>query len=190
MTRELIDIADTAVIDNQTMCERLQAVAARDPIGPVTMVPDDANHLRDVCGVPQRHRGSSRGHSDGTRRLADEGISDREPTAAGVQATHRSPVAEMDRRARDVDEVNPVVDGACQPVGQVDPGRHRFERKRGRVAIRQSGRAVRPGGDDLPVLRHPARCDVARPKRGGCGPSSNTVVSRFRSYSHNRGSVK
>ena len=48
VTRELIAITNTAVVNTETMCELLRAVAARGLVGPVTMVLDNAKYQRNA----------------------------------------------------------------------------------------------------------------------------------------------
>lgn len=48
VTRELIAIANTTVVNTDTMCELLRAVAARGLVGPVTMVLDNARYQRNA----------------------------------------------------------------------------------------------------------------------------------------------
>jgi transposase len=48
VTRELITITNTTVVNTDTMCELLRAVAARGLIGPVTMVLDNARYQRNA----------------------------------------------------------------------------------------------------------------------------------------------
>jgi transposase len=47
-TRELITITNTTVVNTDTMCELLRAVAARGLIGPVTLVLDNARYQRNA----------------------------------------------------------------------------------------------------------------------------------------------
>jgi transposase len=48
VTRELIPITNTTVVNTDTMCERLRAVADRGLIGPVTLVLDNARYQRNA----------------------------------------------------------------------------------------------------------------------------------------------
>jgi transposase len=48
VTRELISITNTTVVNTETMCELLRTVAARGLIGPVTMVLDNARYQRNA----------------------------------------------------------------------------------------------------------------------------------------------
>jgi transposase len=48
VTRELITITNTTVVNTDTMCELLRAVAARELIGPVTLVLDNARYQRNA----------------------------------------------------------------------------------------------------------------------------------------------
>jgi transposase len=48
VTRELITITNTTVVNTDTMCELLRAVASRGLIGPVTMVLDNARYQRNA----------------------------------------------------------------------------------------------------------------------------------------------
>jgi len=48
VTRELITITNTKVVNTQTMCELLRAVAARGLAGPVTLVLDNARYQRNA----------------------------------------------------------------------------------------------------------------------------------------------
>lgn len=48
VTRELIAITNTTVVNTDTMCELLRAVAARGLIGPVTLVLDNARYQRNA----------------------------------------------------------------------------------------------------------------------------------------------
>jgi len=48
VTRELISITNTTVVNTDTMCELLRAVASRGLIGPVTMVLDNARYQRNA----------------------------------------------------------------------------------------------------------------------------------------------
>ncbi len=46
VTRELVAITNTTVVNGDTMCELLRAVAARGLVGPVTLVLDNARYQR------------------------------------------------------------------------------------------------------------------------------------------------
>jgi transposase len=48
VTRELITITNTTVVNTDTMCELLRAVASRGLVGPVTMVLDNARYQRNA----------------------------------------------------------------------------------------------------------------------------------------------
>ena len=48
VTRELITITNTTVVNTDTMCELLRAVASRGLFGPVTMVLDNARYQRNA----------------------------------------------------------------------------------------------------------------------------------------------
>lgn len=48
VTRELITITNTTVVNTDTMCALLRAVASRGLIGPVTMVLDNARYQRNA----------------------------------------------------------------------------------------------------------------------------------------------
>jgi len=48
VTRELITITNTTVVNTETMCELLRAVAQRGLIGPVTVVLDNARYQRNA----------------------------------------------------------------------------------------------------------------------------------------------
>lgn len=48
VTRELITITNTTVVNTETMCELLRAVANRGLIGPVTLVLDNARYQRNA----------------------------------------------------------------------------------------------------------------------------------------------
>jgi transposase len=48
VTRELLTITNTTVVNTDTMCELLRAVANRGLIGPVTMVLDNARYQRNA----------------------------------------------------------------------------------------------------------------------------------------------
>jgi len=47
VTRELIAVTNTTVVNADTMCELLRAVAARGLVGPVTLVLDNARYQRN-----------------------------------------------------------------------------------------------------------------------------------------------
>lgn len=49
VTRELIAITNTTVVNTQTMCALLRAVAARGLAGPVTLVLDNARYQRNAA---------------------------------------------------------------------------------------------------------------------------------------------
>jgi transposase len=51
VTRELIAITNTTVVNTETMCELLRAVATRGLIGPVTLVLDNARYQRNAVVV-------------------------------------------------------------------------------------------------------------------------------------------
>ncbi len=48
VTRELVAITNTTVVNSETMCDLLRAIAARGLIGPVTLVLDNARYQRDA----------------------------------------------------------------------------------------------------------------------------------------------
>jgi hypothetical protein len=48
VTRELIAITNTTVVNTDTMCELLRAVASRGLVGPVTLVLDNARYQRNA----------------------------------------------------------------------------------------------------------------------------------------------
>jgi transposase len=48
VTRELITITNTTVVNTDTMCELLRAVASRGFVGPVTLVLDNARYQRNA----------------------------------------------------------------------------------------------------------------------------------------------
>ena len=48
VTRELVAITNTTVVNSETMCELLRAVAARGLIGPITLVLDNARYQRNA----------------------------------------------------------------------------------------------------------------------------------------------
>jgi transposase len=48
VTRELLTITNTTVVNTDTMCELLRAVASRGLIGPVTLVLDNARYQRNA----------------------------------------------------------------------------------------------------------------------------------------------
>lgn len=51
VTRELITITNTTVVNTETMCELLRAVAARGLIGPITLVLDNARYQRNAVVI-------------------------------------------------------------------------------------------------------------------------------------------
>ena len=51
VTRELITITNTTVVNTDTMCELLRAVAQRGLIGPVTLVLDNARYQRNAVVI-------------------------------------------------------------------------------------------------------------------------------------------
>ena len=51
VTRELIAITNTTVVNTETMCELLRAVASRGLVGPVTMVLDNAKYQRNATAM-------------------------------------------------------------------------------------------------------------------------------------------
>lgn len=48
ITRELIAVTNTAVVNTQTMCELLRTIAALNLVGPVTLVLDNARYQRNA----------------------------------------------------------------------------------------------------------------------------------------------
>ena len=48
VTRELVAITNTTVVNSETMCELLRAIAARGLVGPVTLVLDNARYQRNA----------------------------------------------------------------------------------------------------------------------------------------------
>jgi transposase len=48
VTRELVAITNTTVVNSDTMCQLLRAVAARGLVGPVTLVLDNARYQRNA----------------------------------------------------------------------------------------------------------------------------------------------
>jgi transposase len=48
VTRELLAITNTTVVNTDTMCELLRAVAARGLVGPITLVLDNARYQRNA----------------------------------------------------------------------------------------------------------------------------------------------
>jgi transposase len=48
VTRELVTITNTTVVNNETMCELLRTIAARGLCSPVTLVLDNARYQRNV----------------------------------------------------------------------------------------------------------------------------------------------
>ena len=55
VTRELVTITNTTVVNTETMCELLRTIAARGLCGPVTLVLDNARYQRNalVMGLAQ-----------------------------------------------------------------------------------------------------------------------------------------
>jgi transposase len=55
VTRELVTITNSTVVNKDTMCQLLRAVAARGLVGPVTLVLDNARYQRNalVMGLAQ-----------------------------------------------------------------------------------------------------------------------------------------
>jgi transposase len=51
VTRELLTIANTTVVNTATMCDLLRAVAARGLVGPVTLVLDNARYQRNALVI-------------------------------------------------------------------------------------------------------------------------------------------
>ena len=47
VTREIVTITNTTVVNTDTMCDLLRAVAARGLVGPVTLVLDNARYQRN-----------------------------------------------------------------------------------------------------------------------------------------------
>ena len=47
VTRELVTITNTTVVNTDTMCDLLRAVAARGLVGPITLVLDNARYQRN-----------------------------------------------------------------------------------------------------------------------------------------------
>lgn len=48
VSRELVAVTNTTVVNSETMCELLRAVAARGLVGPVTLVLDNARYQRNA----------------------------------------------------------------------------------------------------------------------------------------------
>jgi transposase len=48
VTRELISVTNTTVVNTETMCELLRAIAARGLAGPITIVLDNARYQRNA----------------------------------------------------------------------------------------------------------------------------------------------
>ena len=48
VTRELLAITNTTVVNGETMCDLLRAIAARGLVGPVTLVLDNARYQRNA----------------------------------------------------------------------------------------------------------------------------------------------
>ncbi len=48
VTRELIVVTNTAVVNTATMCELLRKIAAQNLVGPITLVLDNAKYQRNV----------------------------------------------------------------------------------------------------------------------------------------------
>ena len=48
MTRELIAVTNTTVVNPETMCELLRKIAALGFTGPITLVPDNACYQRNA----------------------------------------------------------------------------------------------------------------------------------------------
>jgi len=48
ITRELIHVANTTVVNTETMCELLRKIAAQDLVGPLTLVLDNARYQRNA----------------------------------------------------------------------------------------------------------------------------------------------
>jgi transposase InsO family protein len=48
VTRELAAITNTTVVNSETMCDLLRAIAARALVGPVTLVLDNARYQRNA----------------------------------------------------------------------------------------------------------------------------------------------
>jgi len=48
MTRELISVTDTTVVNTETMCQLLRKIAAAGPTGPITLVLDNARYQRNA----------------------------------------------------------------------------------------------------------------------------------------------
>jgi hypothetical protein len=48
ITRELISVTNTTVVNTETMCELLQKIAAQGLVGPITLVLDNAKYQRNA----------------------------------------------------------------------------------------------------------------------------------------------
>jgi transposase len=48
VTRELVAITNTTVVNSETMCELLRAISARGLVGPITLVLDNARYQRNA----------------------------------------------------------------------------------------------------------------------------------------------
>ena len=48
VTRELIAVTNTTVVNTETMCELLREIAARELVGPITLVLDNARYQRNA----------------------------------------------------------------------------------------------------------------------------------------------
>ena len=51
MTRELVAITNTTVVNTATMCDLLRAVVARGLVGPITLVLDNARYQRNALVI-------------------------------------------------------------------------------------------------------------------------------------------
>jgi transposase len=51
VTRELVTITNTTVVNTATMCDLLRAVAARGLVGPITLVLDNARYQRNALVI-------------------------------------------------------------------------------------------------------------------------------------------
>ena len=51
VTRELLTITNTTVVNTATMCDLLRAVAARGLVGPITLVLDNARYQRNALVI-------------------------------------------------------------------------------------------------------------------------------------------
>jgi len=49
VTRELIAVTNTTVVNTETLCELLREVAARGLVGPITLVLDNARYQANCC---------------------------------------------------------------------------------------------------------------------------------------------